>query len=162
LEVRPLVVALHALHVRVAADGQLGGVVLTDDYLRDGLEVYNQEALRSGRPWLLVKPVGCQICVGPLFQPGKTGCWEGLAQRLRANRAAEVYVQAKKGRTDPLPIPRTDTPATQAVAWNLAATEIAEWLARGSAPDLEGKVLTLDVLTWKTQTHTLVRRPQCP
>src|SRR5262249_38245708 len=30
------------------------------------------------------------------------------------------------------------------------------------ASDLEGKVLTLDVLSWKTQTHVLTRWPQCP
>jgi ribosomal protein S12 methylthiotransferase accessory factor len=161
LEVGPLVAALDALRVRVTGEGKFG-VVLTEDYLREGLATYNQEALRSGRPWLLVKPAGCQIWVGPLFRPGKTGCWECLAQRLRANREAEVYVQAKTGRADPLPLPRTDTPATRAIAWNLAATEIAKWIARGSSPELEGKVLTLDVLTWKTQTHTLVRRPQCP
>jgi ribosomal protein S12 methylthiotransferase accessory factor len=190
LEVGPLLAALHALHVN-GIDSLRGSMsarsasgllcVVTDDYLRAGLETYNQEALSSGRPWLLVKPVGCQIWIGPLFQPGKTGCWECLAQRLRANREAEVYVQDKKCRADPLPIPRTDTPATRAIAWNLAATEIAQWIARGRSPcsrhaprdepphaerdgnfGLKGKVLTLDVLTWKTQTHTLVRRPQCP
>lgn len=161
LEVTPLVDALDALHVRVADEGQLG-VVVTDDYLRQGLEEYNREAGRSGRPWLLVKPVGSEVWIGPLFRPGQTGCWECLAQRLRANREAEVYVQAKTGRADPLPVPRADTPATRAVAWNLAASEIVRWIARGTSPDLEGRVLTLDVLTWRTQTHTLVRRPQCP
>jgi ribosomal protein S12 methylthiotransferase accessory factor len=48
------------------------------------------------------------------------------------------------------------------VAWNLAATEIVRWAARGAAPDLEGSILTLDVLAWKTQRHTVTRRPQCP
>jgi ribosomal protein S12 methylthiotransferase accessory factor len=160
LDASPLVAALRALHVRVADGGQLA-VVATDDYLRAGLEDCNREALRSGRPWLLVKPVGCLVCVGPLFRPSHTGCWECLAQRLRANREAEVYAQSRAGRADPFPVARADTPATRAVAWNLAATEIARWVARGGSPELEGKVLTLDVLTWKTETHTLVRRPQC-
>jgi ribosomal protein S12 methylthiotransferase accessory factor len=161
LETDALIAALHALHVQVADEGQLA-VVATDDYLRAGLATCNQEALRSGRPWLLVKPVGCQICIGPLFQPGQTGCWECLAQRLRANREAEVYVQHKTGRTEPFPVARADHPSTRAIAWNLAAAEIAKWIARGGSPGLSGKILTLDVLSWKTESHALVRRPQCP
>ncbi len=159
LDADPLAAALDALHVRVAEGGQVG-VILTDDYLRHGLEAVNREALRSGRSWLLLKPVGHQIWVGPVFQPGRTACWECLAQRLRANRAAEIYVQEKLGRPDPLPVPHVDTPTTQAIAWNLTATEIAKWIARG-ASELVGKILTLNVLSWKTEWHTVVRRPQC-
>jgi ribosomal protein S12 methylthiotransferase accessory factor len=166
LAVGPLRTALQAVHVRVVAEGQCH-VVLTDDYLREGLKACNEEALGSGRPWLLVKPVGSQLWIGPLLVPRKTGCWECLAQRLRANREAEVYVHEKQGRPDPFPVPFADTPATRAVAWNLAATEILKWVASGgcqppgTSSNLEGKIRTFDLLTWKTQTHTLVRRPQC-
>jgi ribosomal protein S12 methylthiotransferase accessory factor len=161
LEVSPLLTALGELHVRAGDRGQLG-VVLTDDYLRAGLDGYNREALSSGRSWLLVKPVGCQIWIGPVFVPHKTGCWECLVQRLRRNREAESFLQTKKGRVEPFPLPRADTPTTRAVAWNLAATEIARWIARGASPDLEGRILTVNVLDWKTQTHVLPRQPHCP
>jgi ribosomal protein S12 methylthiotransferase accessory factor len=163
VEAAALVAALRALQVPVtdAAEAQLA-VVATDDYLRADLEACNRQALHGGRPWLVVKPVGCQVLIGPLFRPGHTGCWECLAQRLRANREAEVYVQHKAGRIEPFLVPRTDTAATRAVAWNLAATEIARWIARGGSPELEGRILALDVLNWTTKTHTLVRRPQCP
>ena len=161
LEVNPLVAALRGLEVPVGEGGRLR-VVLTDDYLRAGLEACNREALDSGRPWLLVKPVGCRIWIGPVFVPHQTGCWECLAQRLRRNREAESYLQARTHRVDPFPVPRADTPATRALAWNLVATEVVRWVACGGASDLEGKVLTLDVLNWKTQTHALTRRPQCP
>jgi ribosomal protein S12 methylthiotransferase accessory factor len=171
LAVEPLESVLRALHVgRIAnpshngqpAEGGQLGIVLTDDYLRAGLEAYNRQALELGRPWLLIKPVGCQIWIGPVFVPHKTGCWECLARRLRRNREAESYIQAKTGRTDPFPVPRADTPAIRAVAWNLAATEIARWVARAGESELEGKVLTLNSLNWKTQTHVLTRQPQCP
>jgi ribosomal protein S12 methylthiotransferase accessory factor len=158
---KPLQTALQSLHVRVGAPGPLG-VVLTDDYLRSGLADYNREALGSGRPWLLVKPAGCQIWVGPLFRPGRTGCWACLAQRLRANRPAEVFVQEKHGWTEPLPVARGCTPATLQVACNLAASEVARWIARGGSSDLEGTLLTLDVRSWQAQRHALVRLPQCP
>jgi ribosomal protein S12 methylthiotransferase accessory factor len=161
VQAEPFQAALRALHVQVQGPGQLE-VVLTDDYLRSALEAYNRQALGGGRPWLLVKPVGCQIWVGPVFRPGQTGCWACLAQRLRGNRAAEVFVQNKHGRAEPTPLARVCTPATLQIAWNLAATEVARWVARGGSSDLEGKLLTLDVHSWQTQTHTLVRRPQCP
>jgi ribosomal protein S12 methylthiotransferase accessory factor len=70
-------------------------------------------------------------------------------------------VQHKTGRAEPFPVARADTPSTKAIAWHLAASEIARWVARGSSTELSGKILTLDVLTWKTESHTLVRRPQC-
>jgi oxazoline/thiazoline synthase len=124
--VEPFVSVLRSLRVRVGDQGSYG-VVLTDDYLRGGLRAYNEEALRSDRPWMLVKPVGGEIWVGPVFRPGRTGCWECLAQRLRANRTIESFLQAQNRRDEPLPIPRGFTNATQQVAWNLAAAKIAEW-----------------------------------
>jgi ribosomal protein S12 methylthiotransferase accessory factor len=172
VDAQALAAVLSAVHVHVTAAGQLGErafegkgqltVVAADDYLRSGLEAYNRHALRQGRPWLLVKPVGCLLLIGPLFRPGHTACWECLAQRLRANREAEVFVQHKAGRVEPFPIALAHSAATRAIAWNLAATEVARWIARGGSPDLEGRILALDVLTWKTEAHTLVRRPQCP
>src|SRR5271166_4468147 len=161
IEAEPLRALLPSVHVRVGEPGHLG-VVLTDDYLRPGLHEYNRQALADDRPWLLLKPVGCQLWVGPVFRPGKTGCWGCLAQRLERNRAAEAYLQAKKGSAEPFPVARSVTPATLQLAWNLAATEIARWIVTDGASDLEGKILTLDVRDWQTRTHVLVRRPQCP
>src|SRR3989442_862997 len=56
-------------------------IVLTADYLRPELEGLNDEALRRGRRWMLVKPVGMVPWVGPILVPGRTGCWACLAQR---------------------------------------------------------------------------------
>jgi bacteriocin biosynthesis cyclodehydratase domain-containing protein len=157
----PLQETLLQLHVRTDEAAQLG-VVLTDDYLRAGLAAYNQNSLESSRPWLLVKPVGCQLWIGPLFHPGKTGCWECLANRLRFNRQVESYVHTRKGRPEPLSIARGYNVATLQIAWNLVAWEIARWVARGESPLLEGKIQTFDLLRWQMQAHVLVRRPQCP
>ncbi len=157
----PLQAALQTLGVRLGEPGHLG-VVLSDDYLRTGLAAYNRQSLESGRPWLLVKPVGCQLWVGPLFRPGKTGCWDCLADRLRINRQVECYVHMRKGRTEPFVVSQSCTAATLQIAWNLAASEIASWIVRGESPLLEGKVQSFDLFSWKTQSHTLVWRPQCP
>src|SRR5262245_31047001 len=60
---------LRSLHVRVAAEGTLD-VVLTDRALRGELKDWNAVAVRDGRPWLLVKPTGREVWIGPLFLPG--------------------------------------------------------------------------------------------
>jgi ribosomal protein S12 methylthiotransferase accessory factor len=156
----PFVELLQSLHVRAAADGA-PDVVLTDSYLRGELEVCNAESLRSGRPWLLVKPSGRQVWVGPLFRPGKTGCWECLAQRLRTNSPIASFLQGRNGRAAVVN-DRACTPATMQVACGLAANAVASWVVRGELPELDGKLQTLDVPTWRLQSHPLTRLPFCP
>jgi ribosomal protein S12 methylthiotransferase accessory factor len=161
VEAGPFLELLQSLHVRVAGEGQ-ADVVLTDSYLRGDLRTWNAEALRGGRPWLLVKPLGRQVWMGPLFHPGKTGCWECLAQRLQANSPIATYLQGRNGHTGAVANDRACTPATLQVAWGLAANAVASWIVRGELPELNGKVQTLDVPTWRLQRHTLIRLPFCP
>src|SRR5262249_22816267 len=160
VEVGPFLDLLRSLHVRVAGDGP-PDVVLTDSYLRGDLAACNAEALRSGRPWLLVKPGGRQIWVGPLFRPGETGCWECLARRLRSNSPVASYLEGRHGRAGVTAGGRAATPASLRVAWGLAAAAVAEWVVRGESPELDGKIQTLDLPTWRLQTHTLVRLGFC-
>ncbi len=136
-------------------------IVLTDDYLHTDLSEYNRNAIANGQPWMLVRPTGSQIWIGPIFHPERTGCWECLAQRLRNNRRVEVYVKEKKSRVGSTPVFRAATQATWQIAGSFAANEIASWIAHGGFSKLEGKILSIDLLTHAMQTHTLVRRPQC-
>jgi oxazoline/thiazoline synthase len=152
---------LQELCVRLDDAGQLL-VVLTDSYLRSGLEAINQESQTAGRPWLLVKPIGTQIWLGPLFRPGATGCWECLAARMRANSPVAGYIEKRRGHNGTAFLDPSQTPATQRVAWGLAATAVTSWLVRGELPELEGKVQTLNVLTMQVQSHSLVHQPTCP
>jgi bacteriocin biosynthesis cyclodehydratase domain-containing protein len=160
IETEPLESALRNAHIVVGQPSDLA-VVVTDDYLRAGLDHYNRECLARQQPWLLVKPVGCQLWIGPLFRPGKTGCWECLSSRLRTNRQVESYVHVRKGRVEPFSVSRCYSLTTLQIAWNLAALAVSSWIVRGDSPLLEGTVFTFDLLAWKTETHKLVRRPQC-
>jgi ribosomal protein S12 methylthiotransferase accessory factor len=160
VDANPFLELLQSLHVRVAAEGA-PDVVLTDSYLRGELEARNAEALRSGRPWLLVKPSGRQVWVGPLFRPGKTGCLECLAQRLRVNSPVAAFLQGRNGRAAVIN-DRACTPATMQVACGLTANAVASWVVRGELPELDGKLQTLDVPTWRLQSHPLTRLPFCP
>lgn len=161
VEAGPFRELLESLHVRLADEGP-PDVVLTDSALRGELQACNEAALRDGRPWLLVKPAGRQVWVGPLFRPGKTGCWECLAQRLRANFPVAAYVQGRNGHAGAVVQDRAATPATLQVGWGLAANAVASWVVCGDSSELDGKLQTLDVPTWRLQTHTLIRLPYCP
>jgi bacteriocin biosynthesis cyclodehydratase domain-containing protein len=167
VEAGPFRELLRALHVRVEDEGALG-VVLADGYLRGELEEVNAVALRDGRPWMLVRPYGRQVWVGPLFVPGVTGCWACLAQRLRANAPVESYLASRRGGGEGGGV-KQGTPgpvasrATLQAAFGLAANAVAGWVARGgSLPELESKVRSLDLVSWTSQAHTMVRLPHCP
>ncbi len=156
----PFVDLLRSLHVRVV-DGEPPSVILTDSYLRPEIEDCNAAALSSGRPWLLVRPLGRQVWIGPLFRPGTTGCWRCLTQRLRANTPISSYLEGRQGHAA-IAEDRAATPATVRVAQAFAANAVAAWIVHGELPELDGKLQTYDVVSWKLQTHTLARLPFCP
>lgn len=156
-----LISALESLNIQVGNEGDFT-VVLTDDYLQLGLDQFNSQALRSQKPWMLVKPVGAVIWVGPIFVPGQTGCWQCLAQRLRGNREVETAVGQQQGIADPFPTSRSILPTHLQIGLNLAAAEVAKWIVQGKHEQLEGKVLTLALDSLFMQHHVLVKRPQCP
>jgi oxazoline/thiazoline synthase len=157
---REFISTLELLNIKIGDEGDFT-VILTDDYLQEGLAAFNQESWQLKRPWMLVKPIGSTIWIGPIFSPGKTGCWECLAQRLRTNRPVETYIQKQKGISTLFPTSLAVLPSTWQIGLNLAATEIAKWIVRGENKQLEGLVVTFDTNLLKTENHVLVQRPQC-
>jgi oxazoline/thiazoline synthase len=161
VEAGPLYELLAASGVQVDNEGEMV-VVAVDHYLRPQLESLNKSALLSGKPWLLVKPVGQQLWLGPIFRPGKTGCWKCLAERLRANRAVESYLVDRHALTGSSFAERAQIPASLQAAWGLTAAALATWVVRGERADYEGKIRTFDLVTWQSQTHIVTRLPYCP
>ncbi|MDR3031548.1 MAG: TOMM precursor leader peptide-binding protein [Kitasatospora sp.] len=164
LDPAPFLAALAAAGVTVDQDAEFT-VALTDDYLHPGLAERNRQALADGRPWLLARPVGSIVWVGPVVEPGGveedgSGCWECLAHRLSANRQSLSYLQHRLGQDQPIPTTGAHLPATLALGTQLAALETAKWLA-GARPERPA-VTTLDTVLLESEKHVLVRRPQCP
>ena len=137
-------------------------VVVTPDYLLPELGPLNVAALAHDRPWLLVKPTGTILLVGPLFVPGKTGCWACLSHRLTFNRQVERYASRRTGRPMPLSVARGWIPSSQGLAASLAATELARALVVGGDASVVGRVVSFDLARRQLEGHVLVRRPQCP
>jgi ribosomal protein S12 methylthiotransferase accessory factor len=147
------------LHVAAAGEPHALTVVVTDDYLQPSLASRNDAALASGKPWLLARPVGSVVWVGPLFRPAETGCWSCLSHRLSANRQALTYLQGRLGRTAPLTA-AGQLPLTVELGARLVALEAARFVA--GLPAGDAAVVTFDTLASGFERHELVRRPQCP
>lgn len=158
-------------------------IVLTDDYLQPELANINKQALESQQAWLLVKPVGSVLWLGPVFVPGESGCWGCLAHRLGGNREVESSVlrqkQAQQQRNGQngsalgcLPTARATLPSTLQTGLQFAATEIAKWIVKhhvnaatpGTArfSTLDGKIITFNHMILDVKSHVFIKRPQCP
>lgn len=156
----PLRTALATFGVTFA-DSEEGAnleAVVTDDYLRCDLTAINAASLAAGRAWLLAKPVGHEPWIGPLFVPGRSACYECLAQRLGRNRPAHKFV-ATRG-IDTQTSAKAAIPAVIGAASQLAAVEILKFIA-GVGVGLQDRLLSLGLSTWKTVEHHLHRNPAC-
>ena len=149
--------ALAAVGVPTADKGELI-VALVDDYLDPDLEGINAAAIATRRPWIVVKPTGCSPWIGPLFHPPKTGCWECLASRLRSHRDLERLLF----QVDDCSVPECDTPLTRQIACDILAMEILKWIGSEEQCGISGTVISLDTCNWRTETHKLIQRPECP
>jgi bacteriocin biosynthesis cyclodehydratase domain-containing protein len=165
--------AAGSVGLRVGAGGSVLTVVLTDDYLRPELADINRAALDQGRPWLLIKPVGSLIWVGPVFEPGRTGCYHCLRVRLASKHLLLSYLNQREVISGPLITSVADVPATVELASRLGALQAAKFVtgvfAHAAAaerddrfPSIEpAEVVTLDTVTLEQTHHPLNRRPQC-
>lgn len=188
IDPQPWIAALQAIGIAAqeGAPGTAGQtqpeqslqLVLTDDYLQPELHRINQKALQTQQPWLLAKPVGSVLWLGPIFDPNETGCWQCLVQRLQGNREVEASVWRQKGLHQTtessghppvgcLPPTWAALPSTLQTAIGLTTTEIAKWFIHWATPTstlqtLKGTLITWDQANLTQKTHALPHRPQCP
>jgi bacteriocin biosynthesis cyclodehydratase domain-containing protein len=130
-------------------NGDEPALVITTDYLDPQLERVNAEALAAARPWMLVRPRGSVVWVGPVFVPGRGPCWGCMAARLRAVRAAWQLPERR---------PNDDAPVAQ-IGLDLAALEAARWKRQ---PHGRARLLTFDTRSFARQWHVILRRSDCP
>lgn len=153
--------ALTTQGIRVEVNGDFI-VALAEDYLEEGIAELNREMLETQRTWLLVKPSGTVLWMGPLFKPGKTACWECLAQRIRLNRSVDGYVQQRIGRSTPFKTARAALPASLQAACNIATFETVRAIIGAETETLMNTITTFDLLSRRSERHTVIQRPQCP
>ena len=159
LSQEPMIAQFLSAGINVANEGGVLAV-LTDDYLRDELAVINREAKEKGIPWMLVKPTGATAFVGPLFIPGKTACWECLADRLKGSYQVERAVGQMAGRNIGQSAHGTLPSGEQAVL-SMAILELTKWIAGAGNRGIEGNLITVDLHNLDMQPHAVQRLPQC-
>ncbi len=161
-DVRAFSALLESSSIRLGDDGDFT-VVLTDHYLRRELQQINLAAMKTGKPWMLVKPVGVEIWMGPVIVPNKTACWECLASRMRCNFPVLSYLENVLEKKES---PLSDfvvTPAATSIARGMAVNVIATWIASGGASEqLNGVIQTFDLIANKLNSHVLHQQILCP
>jgi bacteriocin biosynthesis cyclodehydratase domain-containing protein len=164
IDLGPAAGALRSMGV-ACADGDEGpaafSLVLCNDYLDPELEAASARLLADGRSWLLAKPAGPDLWIGPIFQPGAGPCWSCLAVRLRGHRPGDRRLQDALKAGQPISPPEASLAATRALGYHLAALETVKWLA-GSRHERQSAVWTLDTFSLESRHHRVDQRPQCP
>ncbi|WP_328658918.1 TOMM precursor leader peptide-binding protein [Streptomyces sp. NBC_00334] len=134
-------------------------LVVCDDYLAPELAGIDAEHRASGRPWLLAKPSGATVWVGPVLRPGAGACWSCLSHPIRRHRGVESQVGAALGRPGPVPGPVAGISCTVGAGLHMAALEAVKWLAGYQSG--QDRLITFDTLTLDSRHHAVRRRPQC-
>jgi ribosomal protein S12 methylthiotransferase accessory factor len=164
LDASPLAARLQQAGIRTTAEAADCSfeIVLTDDYLRGDLQGIQEQAWKKRHPWLLVKPVGSTIWIGPLFRPQQPPCWECLAQRLRARQASRELLLKHQNWSNQRSVPQAAAPADLQTVWELLTLEVFKLLVLDPPNQADSSILSVELLTLETRKHTLVPRPQCP
>ncbi len=140
-------------------DGDLC-IVIVDDYTQAELKEFNHKAQETGSPWLLVKPFGTILWIGPYFIPGDTACHECLYDRLAGNREVETTLHHLTGSSDPFVVKGAGIEASINTAYSLLSVEVLKILG-GDDSVLKRELKTIDLMSLDIQNHVLTRRPQC-
>ena len=143
----------NGLHVEPDAERTL---VITDDYLRPELF----EVAAKTREWILVRPVGHTVWIGPLFARGETVCFECLSHWLSTNRGVQCSLEGGAYRLPRQPA-LSALPSTVALGASLAATAAANWIARGEMPELRDAIVSLDTRTLDFKRHRIRPSASC-
>lgn len=151
------------VQVRVGDPMPDGGpvVVMADEYLDPRLSELDMALRAEGRPWLLAKPVGLEVWIGPYFRPDVTGCWHCLAERLDGNRPIGQFLRMSADDDEPVRASIAASPASLGLAAYFIANAVTAMLLDGELPALEGVLLSVRTTTLQSEQHELIRRPQC-
>lgn len=137
-------------------------LVLTSDYLHKDLRLINTEAFQSKQSFLLAKPIGPELWIGPVIAPYSTGCIACLQHRIELNQPARVYLDeasTEAATVSPLQIPPPGP--ISALAIHIIALETAKWLASKNSFYLEQDLISFDLRTLESRRHRFIQRPQC-
>ena len=145
----------------VGADKPTLTVVVCDDYLDARLAEVNRRRLAARAPWTLARPRGMEALFGPVFRAdGQGPCWDCLASRLRGHREVHSFLRNVAGEEAAFK-PFAAQPAVLEAVYGLIAAEIVKWLVLDDAAPLHQHAIAMNVGTFASAQHPVMRRPQC-
>jgi bacteriocin biosynthesis cyclodehydratase domain-containing protein len=128
------------------------------------LEAMDSFSKKHDVPWMLVRSMDPREgWVGPLFIPGETASYVSLEARLRGNAPYFEEYQAFDNflRSSNHPSPASGGLSTfHDLLSGIAVTEVIKFVTGISVPQLAGKFLTIDLMTWETEVHDVLRIPR--
>lgn len=160
--------ARQGVDVRAAdADRTALQVVLVDDYLDQQLEEINRLNHERQQPWLLAKPGGALMWVGPLMAGEATACWQCMQHRIRYRRKLDEYLRVHQRAGAGKSARQVHFSYAADIAMALIAAEIVKFLVLqkdaerlAHVPAMQF-VITIDAVTYQHDRHAVIRRPQC-
>ena len=137
-------------------------VVVCKDYLEEGLAEVNRHQLELGTPWMLVRPHGLRPLFGPVFRADSIGpCWACLSYRLRGHQEVHNFLRNFAGEGAAFK-PFAAEPTVVEALYALVAAEVLKWLVLDEATPIHEQAVAMDVGTFSSSHHRVMRRPQCP
>ncbi len=135
--------------------------VVCDDFLASSLGNLNRRQLESSAPWMLVRPRGMEALFGPVFRAdGQGPCWDCLAYRLRSHEEVHGFLRNVAGERAAFK-PFAVQPALLEALYGLIAAEIVKWLVLEESAPLHENAIAMNVGTFASSRHRVMRRPQC-
>lgn len=132
-----------------------------DPQLLEAMDSFSKE---KSAPWMLVRGMDPREgWVGPLFIPGETASYVSLEARLRGNapyfdeyKAFDNYLRSSNRPSSAC----GGLSTFHDVLSGIAVAEAIKFVTAISVPHLAGKFLTIDLLTWETEVHEVLRIPR--
>ncbi|SEL68281.1 ribosomal protein S12 methylthiotransferase accessory factor [Aquimarina amphilecti] len=145
--------------IRITDNDSTLSVVLTDDYSNESLISLNQNFIKEQKKWLLIKPIGNEILIGPFFIPDATACWKCLHHRLTINQPFKQFCKSI-GFVQEDQI-KADHPISVSIASNMAVLEVVKWLYSEEKHTLKKNIVSFNTSTMNSTYHAVTKRPQC-
>ena len=146
---------------RVRTDDPTLAVMVCEDYLETRLAEVNTRQLEAGTPWTLVRPRGMEALFGPVFRGHEQGpCWNCLAYRLQSHREVHGFLRNIAGEEAAFK-PFATAPGVLEALYGLIGAEIVKWVVLDDAAPIHEHAIAMDVGTFASSRHRVMRRPQC-
>ncbi len=135
--------------------------VFCDDYEDARIKNINEYSLATKTPWLICKPTGVNLWLGPLFTPDYSPCLECLKSRFTISREVENFVRRRKGYDSEIVAPASRTDLFKETAFSVALTQYLRYVHDPKTISLSNCIHVVNPTDLSHSVHLVAKRPQC-